>query len=412
MENTTVETPGAVALEPPSTVLNPETVKSTSGGGKADLSSSTTPSIQDVLEKELASLKEADAKAEAETRDKAQKAADEAKAKADAAKGDDKPKADQKSEKPSGNDDKFAKADDAGKPDTEAKADKGASEKTAAERSAPDDNRQSEGRKYAEPPARFLPEARDKWGPTPYAVKAEMHRISEEVETELRTYRESHEAYEQVREFAELAKQGGTDLKSALQQYVGIENLLRTNPVQGVATILRNIGITPQQYAQHVMQNPQVHQAQPAAANQQAQPQADPKVSAIEQELNALKSQLATAQVMPTLERFAAQHPDYHTLEPQIASVLKSGVIEQLYGAGLSPEQKLAEAYRMVGGRAAPSQPDPGNLPENSQPEIVPPKNAGTKSIRGAPADGADTDTEEPETDLREMLRKEYRKIA
>jgi len=37
---------------------------------------------------------------------------------------------------------------------------------------------------------------------------------------------------------------------------------------------------------------------------------------------------------------------------------------------------------------------------------------AGKKSVRGAPSDGADTAADEPETDLREMLRKEYRKIA
>lgn len=326
---------------------------------------------------------EAESKSKAEADDKAKVAVEDAKAKVSEAE-----KEPAKPEKARGDDGKFAKAEPAAEPSAE--ADKSAAEKPATERAAPEENRQSEGRKYAEPPARFLPEAREKWGPTPYAVKAEMHRISEEVETELRTYRESHEAYEQVREFAELAKQGGTNLKAALQQYVGIENLLRTNPIQGVATVLRNIGITPQQYAQHVMQNPQAHQAQPVAANQQVQQQTDPKVSAIEQELNALKSQLATAQVTPMLERFAAEHPDYHALEPQIASVLKSGVVEQLYGAGLSPEQKLTEAYRMVGGRSAPSQPDPGISAENShaEPPARPVDPDGQKSIKGAPTAG------------------------
>ena len=327
---------------------------------------------------------EAETKSKAEADAKAKVAVDDAKAKVV----DAEAKEAVKPEKARGDDGKFAKAEPAIEP--KAEADKGAADKPATERAAPEDNRQSEGRKYAEPPARFLPEAREKWGPTPYAVKAEMHRISEEVETELRTYRESHEAYEQLREFEELAKQGGTNLKAALQQYVGIENLLRTNPIQGVATVLRNIGITPQQYAQHVMQNPQAHQAQPVAANQQVQQQTDPKVSAIEQELNALKSQLATAQVTPMLERFAADHPDYHALEPQIASVLKSGVIEQLYGAGLSPDQKLTEAYRMVGGRSAPSQPDPGISAENShaEPPARPVDPDGQKSIKGAPTAG------------------------
>jgi hypothetical protein len=115
------------------------------------------------------------------------------------------------------------------------------------------------------------------------------------------------------------------------------------------------------------------------------------------------------------LQRFAAEHPDYHALEPQIEAVLKSGVIDQIYGNGLSPEQKLSEAYRMAGGsspsRSAGPEAAPGHSAAEPTPRPVNP-DAGKKSVRGAPAEGVNAATEEPETDLHEMLRKEMRKLV
>jgi hypothetical protein len=156
MTDQTVALPGTVALEPPSTVLNPETISTTSGGGKVDVSAADEGSIESLLEGELSRLKGEDAKPDTEAKEKAEAAAKDAKAKADdAQKGDKKDETkDAKADRQRAEDGKFAKAEEE---KTEAKADKGGPEKAATERSVPEDNRQSEGRKYAEPPARLCP---------------------------------------------------------------------------------------------------------------------------------------------------------------------------------------------------------------------------------------------------------------
>ena len=304
---------------------------------------------------------------------------DKAKAAADTAK--EEAKADVKTEakvdKARAEDGKFAKAE------LEAKADKGAPEVAASERAAPEE-RQSEGRKYSEPPARFLPEAREKWANVPANIKAEFHRVSQEMEAETTKYRQSHEAYEAIRQYDEMAKSSGTDLKTALQSYTGIENMLRNDPVRGVAEVLKNIGLTPQQYAQHVMQNPQAHQFTQAPAPQQAQQQQNPDIEALRGEINNLKAQ----QVIPVIDRFIEAHQDYHALENQIASILESGVIEKMYGTGLSVDQKLAEAYRMAGGRAPSQFVQPEASPAPVQSQTRPVDLDGQKSVRGAPNAG------------------------
>lgn len=423
MENTTAEQPGTVALEPPSTVLNPETVKSTSGGGKADISEKGN-SIQDVLDAELSRLKEEDAKAETEAKEKGQKAADDAKAKAEEAKAADKGKEPDKAEKPEAKAEKardetgkFARAEK--NEDQPEKADKGAPEKAAAERSAPEDNRQSEGRKYAEPPARFLPEARTKWANVPNEVKAEFHRVSQEMESEIAQSKETRDRYEPIRQFDEIARSNGRELKDSLAKVVQIEQQLARNPISGLDAILREIGprkpdgspVTLMEVAQHIVQNPQAYQASQMQPRQ-PEPQDNGQVKALMDEVSSLKTQMVwNSHIQPMLTAFESQHSDFSERWPQMQTVLASGVIEQIYGSGLSPEQKLAEAYRMAGGLPS-SRSEPEPVSDHSAAKPAPSDQAGTKSIRGAPDSGSDTVAEEPETDLREMLRKQYRRIT
>lgn len=421
MENTAAEQPGTTPLTPPSTVIDPGTTRTASGGGQPALREpAEKQSIESVLDAELSRLKDEDAKTEA----KGQKAAD-AKAKAEEAKAADKDKEPDKAEKPEAKELKAEKArDETGKfakaeknEDQPEKADKGAPEKAAAERSAPEDNRQSEGRKYAEPPARFLPEARTKWANVPNEVKAEFHRVSQEMENEITQSKEARDRYESLRQFDEIAKSNGRDLKDSLAKVVQVEQQIARNPIAGLDAILREIGprkqdgspLTLMEVAQHIVQNPQsYHQAATALPTQQSTQQVNPEIEALKAEAQSLRAEQT---VVPIIREFSQSHPDFDALSPQIEQILTSGVIEKLYGNGLAPEQKLAEAYRMAGGE--PSRSDPAPVSDHSNAEkTVPSKDAGTKSIRGAPGNGADTAVEEATSDLTELLRKEYRRMS
>lgn len=412
-----VTQPGTVALEPPSTVLNPQTVGQTSGGGSVSVSEPKEEaykpqSIENVLEAESKRLKDEATEADKAVKEKAEKAATDAKEKVEEA---DKKADDDKATKARDEGGKFAKA--------QTEAPKSEPEKAAAEREAPVE-RASEGRKHADPPARFVQEAKEKWASTPFHVKAEIHRVSQEYEAEISRYKQSNERYEHIRQYDDIARSNGRELKDSLAKVVEVEDAMARNPIAGLDAVLREIGprkadgspFTLLEVAQHIAQNPQAYHSATSPVSQavQSQPQAqqrNPEIEALRSEIHEMRTQAIT----PVIERFADSHPDFYSLEPQIAEVLKSGVIESIKGTGLSPEQKLAEAYRMVGGRSAPSHSDPGSLVENSQPEpAARPVNpaAGNKSVRGAPSDGSDTATEETETDLREMLRKEMRKLA
>lgn len=340
---------------------------------------SAKPTTREALEKALDQVEAKDK----ETAEKAEKAVSDAKAKADEA------KEAEKADKTRDETGKFAKAD-------KVEANKGASEKTAAERSAPEDNRQSEGRKYAEPPARFLPEARTKWANVPNEVKAEFHRVSQEFETEIEQSKAARERYEPIRQFDEMARQNGRELKDSLAKVVQIEQHIARDPIGALDTILREIGprkadgspVSLYEVAQVVVQQgPQAARQRVAPANQAQQ--MPPQVQELATKVQELEAQLKTAPIVPVIERFAAQHEDYQTLEPQIAAILKSGVIDQIYGTGLSPEQKLAEAYRMAGG-SSPSRSAPEPVQQHSEPKNEPSEDAGLKSIRGAPTGGAD----------------------
>lgn len=409
MTDTTVVQPGTVALEPPSTVLNPETVKATSGGGKTSISAEPGTSIQDVLQTELDSLKAKDAEAAKVKEPDAEKVDPKAK---DAPEKDAEKKAeakpDDKAAKPRAEDGKFAKAEKVeGEEPEPAKADKGAPDQAAAEQESSERGRPSEGRQQSEPPARFLPRAKELWENVPNPVKGEINRMMQEHDAEVTQYRQSHEEWTKLDKFQKMATEHKVTISDALERYTRLDGLLASDPISGIREILATRGITPEQYAQHVLNNPEAHQPRPQA------PVPDPtmaRVSAetvqLREELNSLKQEQAAATIIAP---FRAEHPRFDELQEDIAFFLQSGKIP----ASLSPSDRLEAAYDMaerINPRSV-SAPQPDGLASVAA-KPVPSNDAGTKSVRGAPSDGHDTTIEDTSTDLRETLRKELRKIT
>lgn len=249
----------------------------------------------------------------------------------------------------------------------------------------------TEGQQPITPPARFLPKAKEVWQNVPHAVKTEIARLEAERDQETTQYREAKEEHERLTPHREYFKQTyqGASVSDALDRFVHVDKLLRTDPARGVGEILRSIGLTPQQYAHHVMQNPQAHADLPRQqqAPQQVQ-QPAPETESIKAELQQMREQMTHAQVIAP---FAArpENSRYQELEPAIAQILRSGMIP----ASLSLEQKLETAYDMAA-RLNPTssyQPEPQQTaepePVTRQPVVDP---LGERSIRGAPPSGVD----------------------
>lgn len=279
--------------------------------------------------------------------------------------------------------------------------------------------REEERRKYSVLANKFTPEARAKWDNVPHPVKAEMFRIEQERDAEVQKYRQSHERYESIREFDEMARRNGRDLPDTLQKITQFENAMARSPIAALEMALQMAGprkndgspLSLYEVAQYVVQQgPQsvqnaasqygMHQPQ---RQQAQQPQINP-----DQIKEQIRLEMSAEQIV---ERFGQQHPDFSELSSQIKGILDSGVINQLYGNGLTLEQKLAEAYRMAGGQPSSIN---GHAAEaaHSEHEARPVNpDAGKKSVRGAPAGNEDATTFDKETDVRETLRKELRKF-
>lgn len=96
---------------------------------------------------------------------------------------------------------------------------------------------------HKDAPGRFDDAAKAEWDTIPENSRGAIHRMQRELETGIQKYKASAEEFESVREYADMAKQSGTDLKTALSRYVAIENELRRDPIAGLQAVVANLGI-------------------------------------------------------------------------------------------------------------------------------------------------------------------------
>jgi len=379
------------------------------GGGAPDLTEPKAPesakidkpeSPGDTIKGELARIREEEAKA-AEKGDGKEPVKDEKEkpeVKADAE------TKEQKAERERAKDGKFAKAE---KVEAPVEGKEGAPEKVATEQDG-SERRPSEGRQHVDPPARFLPKEREAWANVPNVVKSAISRIAQEHDTEVSQYRESHDNWQKLSKFDEMAKSHKTTVSDALERYTALDGLLQSQPLEAIRQILGTRGITPEQYAQHVMNNPEAHRAPAApAAPDPAVRQMSGKVEQLEQTINEMRQEKAAAEI---INPFRAANPRYDELQDDIAFFLQSGKIP----ASLSPQERLEAAYDMA------VRINPTSAVETLQPREAPAAkterpaklDAGTKSIRGAPT-GQDPEEDDPDaTDIRALLRKELRRAS
>lgn len=312
-----------------------------------------------------------------------------------------------------------AKAERERNPDGKFKA------KDAPEPSAPADKvdgqdgepkpRPSEGRDYSKPPAHFLPRAKEAWATVNPDVQGEVHRMAQNYEKGIAEYKESHENWSKLKDFDQIAKSAGTTVPDYLRSVYAIDQLIRTNPVEGIKRVLATANITPEQYARHILQQsqqPANPQAQQQGQLQQTVQQLTQKLSQMEQRDQQREEEARLAQVAQRfIEPFKADHPRYDELESDIAFFLKSGKIPQT----LSETERLEAAYDMAerinpapkfGANTGPGTPAAPSRPLDP---------AGTKSITGAPTPGLSTTkapSKEGAKDLDAILRRSLAKVT
>jgi len=230
-------------------------------------------------------------------------------------------------------------------------------------------------------PARFTETAKAKWASADPEIRGETLRMQKELTDGYQKYKQAAERDGTLADLHEEAKQAGKELHSVVREYRNMEKQLHENPAAGIETILNRVGLTPRQYAEHVLgQTPdQVASQQDTTIRELRQ-----QNSTLEQRLNKLEGGFQQQQQNSTLTEINAfaskpEHARFEELAEDIAFFMQSGRAKD-----------LPEAYQLAE-RLNPAPAKAAEPAASSAAQIDPPvhPDKGQKSINGAPSAGS-----------------------
>lgn len=285
---------------------------------------------------------------------------------------------------------------------------------TAADQQQP----QTQKPRY-EAPKRFSSDvaATADWEKVPESVQAAVHRVQREMEEGITKYKSSHDRYEPIREFDEIARSNGHDLKVSLQKVVDIEQAFARNPVEGFQHICNHFGINMRALAAHIS----------GQKAEDVQVQQEGVISELRRELADLKQQISgvatgfheqkTTAASNEVQAFAAQpgNERFYDLMGDIAFFLKSDKVDP----DLPPIDRLKAAYQL----ADRLNPDPNAKPATAQASdaiaaasasdaekeaLAAQTRKGEKSITGAPSAGSDPNRREASSSVKDSLKRAF----
>jgi hypothetical protein len=184
------------------------------------------------------------------------------------------------------------------------------------------------------PPPGWSPQSKVAFDTLPESVKADIVKRESEIDKGFARLAE----YKGVDKYADMAKRGGTTLDKALEQYTGIETLLRQDVFAGITRVLANVGIKdPSQFVRAWQQrltpgDQQAPQNQPAPTP--AHQTVDPNKIA-EQVRSQIKAEQANEALRSEVQRFQADPKNrfYENVKPQMAKLVQAGLAATIQDA-------------------------------------------------------------------------------
>lgn len=233
----------------------------------------------------------------------------------------------------------------------------------------------------SEAPARFSPDAKERWAETHESVRGETERAIRELTEGHQKYKQAAEKFESLKEFDELATRHGTDLKTALTRYTNMEAMLQKDVVGGLEEICRNVGVSLKDVAAHVLNQP---------ADQQAS-QSDAKVRQLEAELAQIKQQVGNVTETFQRQQFTATQSEVEKFASDPAHSRFDELADEIAFFLQHKTKDLSEAYSMAD-RLNPAPAQASNVQPPASSAAAPAPEAqnlkGQKSITGAPSPG------------------------
>lgn len=259
---------------------------------------------------------------------------------------------------------------------------------------------QSEGRvtRY-EAPARFNEQGKAEWAKAPESVQAEVHRALKNMEEGYVKHKEGSERWESVREFDEIARKNGGDLKSTLSQLKSIEDAFERGPVDGMQAVAQRMGVNLNALAAHIMgQQPNLQVAQ-----------AHQRIQDLEAKIKEFEAEREAPNIV---NQFFENNPDAKDHTDKLAFLLRTGKAETLEDA-LEFVKMFAPASSATATPASSA--TVNNQSSSAVADATPavPNPAGQKSITGAPSSNADTiKSSAPSKSIRAAIEKAAARIG
>jgi hypothetical protein len=245
-----------------------------------------------------------------------------------------------------------------------------------------------------EAPSRFSPDAKAAWATTPEPVKAEINRAMGEMQQGLQEYQTR---YAPLKPFEDAAKQHGTTIEAALQNYTTMENLLTSDPVNAFEKICEFIGKTPQQFFSEI------------SNGQQQQANVDPIVSQLQQQVQALQQQLSgvstsiqsqqDAETEQRINAWASDKPRFTELRDTMIQLAQSGMAND-----------LDTAYEMAT-RLKPASVQQQPIIQQ-KPDLKAQTQKGQLSTVGAPVSGSNPAYRKPASSVSESIERSFAQLG
>jgi hypothetical protein len=247
-----------------------------------------------------------------------------------------------------------------------------------------------------DPPSRFAPAAKEAWANTPDPVKFEIERAMFEMGKGLEEYQAK---FQPLKQFDEMAKASGKELPNVVAEYVNMENLLRSDPLNGFNIIAQRIGIDPRELGQALL-NGGAQTEQP----QQQQPAHTPEALArLEQRMAEMQQTFSQQQTILQIENFAKDHPRFDELSPIMAEMLHTGFAKDLSDAYTKAERIQPPAQPVV------QQPTIA-VPTATQAQAAQTRPV-AKQITGSPS-GSNPNSRPPAGSSREALKNAFASVG
>ncbi len=281
------------------------------------------------------------------------------------------------------------------KPDTKATEEKPAENPAAKANDKPEVKADEVASKRVNAaPKRFSEQARAEWEKTPDTVKHEVNRVHSELKSGLEGYQKK---FEPLKPYEQMAKEQGTTIDRALQNYTQIDGLLETDIVAGLDQIATQKGYTLREIAAHVLGQPL----------DEVQTQQDSIVLGLQHEIATLRNEMGKvtnnlqssqeSAIQNQVNEFKANHPRFDELEPDMAFLISSGRTLDLSEAYrqaelLNPAANASQAVQT----AQVVQPTPSQEAQTLK---------GQKSIIGSPNAGSEISRKRTSSSIKDSIK-------